>query len=404
MTRDKLFKKYYKNPAHDYEITETLSYTDDTGRKPEVCFVYSGRNRGKSFEISTQLLADSWYDKKTFGYIRRNDATTYDIEQYFADKADFIKDMTDGTREGITKVKGKLKFYHTEVNENTGDIKRVIDEDAGYFFALSRQSAYKSLQYPDLYNLIYEEVLTDSLYLNAEPERLMNLYSTCRRNKEGFTMWLVSNTVSVVNPYSKAWSLNLTRNKAGEVHLSKLFLGAYDEKHHEKYLLIACHYLKDKDTLSKEDEKKNKSKRVKTSIASNKWDESRLYTTIDKSFIEPYKPLATAVFEYDDVLIQCDVIMQPTNLLEMYLEGADPDPQTMPIGYIQRKTTAPKKGTRLYTNNPERFGHMVTRGYKGLCRIDDIIEKIRHNGWFIGADNLTMNDFYNILMKLRSPF
>ena len=403
MDRNKLFKKWYKNPAHDYEIDETLSYTDDTGRTPDVCFVFSGRNRGKSFEVCTQLLADAWYNKKLFGYIRRNDATIYEVEQYFADKQDFIRDMTDGERDGITRVKGKLKFYRDEVNENTGETKRIIEEDAGYFFALSRQSSYKSLQYPDVYNLVYEEVLTDSLYLGAEPEKIMNLYSTCRRNKEGFRMWLISNTISVVNPYSKAWSLNLTKIKPSEVNLSKLYLGSYDDKHHEQYLLIACHYLKDKGTITKEDSK-IKRNRVKTSIASNKWDEARLYTTIDKSFIEPYTPLATVVFEYDDVLIQCDVIMQPVNILEMYTEGENPEPQTMPIGYIQRKTTAPKKGTRLYTNNPERFGHMVTRGYKGLCRIDDIIEKIRHNGWFIGADNLTMNDFNNILMKLRSPF
>ena len=38
MKRDKLFSKYYKSPFHDYEIRETLSYADDTGRIPDVLY------------------------------------------------------------------------------------------------------------------------------------------------------------------------------------------------------------------------------------------------------------------------------------------------------------------------------------------------------------------------------
>ena len=64
MKRERLFKKYYKHPAHDYEVEDTLSYTDDTGRHPDICFVYSGRERAKSYEIAMQCLADAWYDDK----------------------------------------------------------------------------------------------------------------------------------------------------------------------------------------------------------------------------------------------------------------------------------------------------------------------------------------------------
>ena len=93
MLRTNLFKKYYKSPYHDYEIADTLSYKDDTDRSLDIAFVFSGRNRGKSFEVSTQLLADAWYDKKLFGYVRRHDASTFDVEAYFADKEQFIRDI-----------------------------------------------------------------------------------------------------------------------------------------------------------------------------------------------------------------------------------------------------------------------------------------------------------------------
>ena len=403
MTRKKLFQKYYKDPHHDYEIEETINIQDDTGRKPEVCFVYSGRNRGKSYEISSQLLADAWYDRRLFGYIRRNKATTYEIEQYFADKLDFIHDMTDGTREGVTVYRGKIYLYHTIEDEKTGGMKRVNDEHIGYFFSLSTQSAYKSLQYPEVWNLLYEEVLTTEQYLAAEPEKLMNLWSTVSRSRPGFRMWLVSNTVSVVNPYSQSWGIQLAKNKPGEIRLSKLYLGTYDKNKNEQYMLIAAHYLEDKDTLTKEDRKDKKKLRIKTSVASNKWDELNLYTTIEKSYLEPYRPLCSVVFEYDDLMFLCEIIMKPANIYQLYTDEEEKPLRTMmPFAYIQRKTTPPQDNTRVYTNNSNRFGLLVTKGYRKMCKIDDTMEMIRRNGWFIGADNLTMNDFMKCFTKLRT--
>lgn len=401
MKRDKLFQKYYKNENHDYEIKETLQYTDDNNRPIDIAFVYSGRNRGKSFEISSQLIADAWYDNKQFGYIRRNDCTTFDIEQYFADKHQFIKDMTDNTRVGITRNRGKLFLYHEEPNDD-GTMRKILDEEIGYFFALSRQASYKSLQYPDVYNLLYEEVLTDGTYLNSEPEKLMNLYSTVKRYKKDFKMWLISNTVSVVNPYSNSWGIYLAKNKPGDIRLSKLYLGSYDENNEEQYLLIAAHYLKNKGDITKEDLKKKRN-RIKTGIASNKWDELKLFTTIDMNKIKKYEILDTVIFEYDDICIQCNIMEIPINLIECDVNDLDDNylsKTTMPILYFRRKTTEPKPNTRVYTNNPKHFNDYTTKGFKVIYRIDKVVEQIYKRGWIIGADNLTMNDFNNILKKL----
>ena len=409
MLRTNLFKKYYKSPYHDYEIADTLSYKDDTDRSLDIAFVFSGRNRGKSFEVSTQLLADAWYDKKLFGYVRRHDASTFDVEAYFADKEQFIRDMTSNARCGITKHHGRLKFYNVELDEN-GEPHKVIYEDAGYFFALSRQSSYKSLQYPDVYSILYEEVLTQDQYLNAEPEKLMNLYSTIRRNKKGFHMWLISNTVSAVNPYSKSWGLLLSNVKPGQVRLSKLFLGSYDADGNEQYLLIACHYLQDKADITKEESKKKRN-RIKTGIASNRWDEATLYTSISINFMKQFQVLGTAIFEYDDMMIQCDIMEVPVNIQEVYVSSGEDDDfdelpklskDTMPILYIRRKTSEPHKDTRLYTNNNERFSAYSTRGFKRVYTIDNIIWNLFQRGWYIGADNLTLNDWMRIFDSLVS--
>lgn len=400
MERDKLFKKYYKSKFHDYEIADTLSATEE---KIDIAFIYSGRNRGKSFEVSSQLIADAFYDKRLFGYVRRNDCTSYDIEQYFADKSDFIKDMTDNVYCGITRQKGKLKFYNEEIDTETGEVNRVIGDDCGYFFALSRQASFRSLQYPDVYNLIYEEVLTDGSYLNAEPEKLMNLYSTVRRSKKDFMMWLISNTVSVVNPYSNSWGIYLARNKPGDIKLSKLYLGSKGEDGEEDYLLIAAHYLQDKDSISKEESKKKRN-RIKTGITSNRWDELQLFTTVNLKFIKQFKPQETVIFEFDDLMFQGDIIELPINFMDMYSDDEDEikaDKDTMPILYIRRKTTEPFVNTRIYTNNPDRMNPYTTKGFKLLYKIDTAIDTLFNRGWIVGTDNLTMNDFYKSFGKLR---
>lgn len=397
MRKDKLIKKYYKHKAHDYELSETMDLTDDTGRHPDIAFIYSGRERGKSYEVTMHCLMDAWYDDKCFMYVRRHEATNFQIESYFNDKRDLISDMTDGMADGVWSKQGQLFFYTTE--EKNGKKKRVEVKRIGYYIPLSGQGNHKSEQFPDCYRLLFEEVLTNDPYLSGEPERLYNLISTVSRSKPDFRVYLVSNLVSYVNPYSKAWGLNFGRNKPGEVTLTKLYLSKYDDDGNEMYFLIAGHYLKDKAQLTKEDAAKERN-RIKAG-SDNRWEEARLYTTIDLSFIKQFTPIETVVFEWDDVLMQGDILDLPVNIKEMYMYGEEAAATTMPVLYVRKKTSEPFRMTRLYTNNSERFNEYTSRGFKKIYKIDLIIEQIMLRGWFMGADNLTMNAFDTVWKKLK---
>ena len=99
----------------------------------------------------------------------------------------------------------------------------------------------------------------------------------------------------------------------------KLYLGVYDEEGEERYYLVAGHYLKDKNQLTKEDTQKKRN-RVKSG-SDNRWQEARLYSTIDLSFIKQYTPMETVVFEWDDVMMQGDLLELPTNVRDVYLYG-----------------------------------------------------------------------------------
>lgn len=398
MKREDLFKKWDKHKEHDYNIEDTLSNTLE-GREIDVPFVFSGRNRGKSFEIAANLLADAYYNGRQFAYVRRNKSTNYQVEDYFGDKHEFISDMTDGKFNSILCKEGKM--YLCNDHEENGQYKREPGICVGAFFSLSTQGSAKSLQYPMIYNMLVEEVMTDENYLQGEVNRLLNLYSSLKRHKKNFRMWLVSNTISQVCPYSNEWNIQFSRMKPDEIKLIKLYLGSYDETGEEEFIIIGAHYLKNKNDLTKEDLKK-KRLRVKTGIASNKWDELHQYTTIDLKFMKQYDILDTVVFEWDDLMFQGNIVTVPTNILKLYTEETeDPSTEEMPIMYLRRKTTDPFDGTRLYTNNPERFGEYITRGFVMSYKIDLAVAKIYNNGWVIGADNLTMNDFARIFKNLQ---
>ena len=401
MLRDKLFKKLYKDPHHDYELTETLSVHDDEDREPEIIFLLSGRERAKSFEVATQFMADAYYDHKLFGYVRREQQTNYEIEQYFADKTDFIQWMTDYKSDHVAVDKSMIYLAHIEESDN-GVKKRILDTKIGYAFYLSKRGGNKSLQYPDVHRLIIEEVLTIDNYIKGEPERVLNLISTVSRSKPGFKTALISNTVSPVNPYSVAWGINIAKLKPGDIQLTKLYLNAADENGKELYYLIATHYLVDKNALS-DQEKNKKRNRVKTSIKSNKWEELKLYKTIPMRYIKQYDVLDRAIFEYDDIMYLLDILEVPENIMDIYLDDDDPSQDKMIIGYIRKKTTDPQKNTRIYTNNINRLSTYTTKGFRPVYTIDKIIDTLNNRGWIVGADNLQMNIFYQIFYKLKNP-
>ena len=401
MTREKLFKKWNGHDQHGYDLSETFNSETEKDGVIDIAFILSGRNRGKSFTICTECLADAWYDGKEFGYIRRHDSTTYETEQYFADKSDFIKDMTDDQCDHITKYKGKLYFSRTDVDDD-GNSHNVNVKEAGYFFALSRNSSYKSLQYPTVNNVFYEEVMADEPYLQGEPSKLLNLISTIKRNKKNFRVYLISNLISPVSPYSVEWGINIGSLKPDSINLVKLYLGSYDDNGEEDFLRIACHYLKDKGDLTKSDLKKKRN-RVRTGITSNRWDEKTLYPTLPFNFLKgKAKKIDKCVFEWDDVMFLVDILEVPENIHLMYRDEENASKETMPIMYIQRKTSKPFNDTRLYTNNVERFGPYVSRGFKIIYKIDKVIDILSRRGYFFGADNLTMNSFKTCFDNLKS--
>lgn len=405
MLRKSLVKKWNSNPQHHYDLTDT--YNESTtidGRPIDVLLLLSGRGMGKSFTVTTEFLMDAWYDELMFAYVRRNDATAYQVEQYFADKEDFIKDMTDGSSTYIACVKTKLYFAHNEIDDE-GKTHRILDKECGQFFALSRQQSYKSLQYPQIYNLVYEEVFAEDegKFLQAEPSKLLNLISTIKRDKKDFKSILISNLVSPVSPYSLEWGLQIPKLKPGDINLTKLYLGSYkDGSDEEDYIVMGCHYLKDIKDLSKDDLKKKRN-RIRIGMANNRWEERTLYPTLPKKWINRFGTVDDKViFEWDDMMFLVDIVEVPENIYLVYRDGVQPSEEKLPCLYIQPHTTDVDRKTRLYTNSTERFSPYYSRGFQQIYTIDKAVDILIKRGFYFGCDNITCNSFKKCFENLKS--
>ena len=258
MEKEKLYKKWFKDTDR-YNSDYVKNFIDENGKHIDIAWVQSGRGRGKSFDISAKALSDAWYSngQKTFGYIRRYDKelTVVNIEQYFEDKKDFIKDMTNGECNRVV-CKNKKIYLAKDFLDDNEKVKTELIMLVGYSFALNLANQYKSLQYPTIVTMIFEEVLSRSTYIQNEPMELLSLISTCRRDKELFTCFCITNTVSRVNPYSEAFGFDLRSLKEGQQTFTRLYSGEYDEnKKIDEYYLISVEYLKAKDKMKKSTKK-----------------------------------------------------------------------------------------------------------------------------------------------------
>ena len=203
-------------------------YTEDDIVKINAQYniVLGERAPGKSYAIKARALEKSYTaGQPTFILIRRmkEDIRNDNIQQYFADNM-----RHDGCRGDILTISGgeynyihvwQRKIYFANINDD-GKIKK--GKMAGFVIPLSEDERYKSQEFPTVTDVIYEEFVTNKLYLRNEPNRLQNLISTIARTDE-IKVWLIANTISRVCPYFQEWCLtNIPKMREGTIDTYKV--------------------------------------------------------------------------------------------------------------------------------------------------------------------------------------
>ena len=191
-----------------YDITNLLS------TNAHYMMLLGERANGKSYQVKKTVLEAAYSKHKWFVYLRRYqaDIRTKAVSAYFEDMP--ISDITNGESSGVTAFNGEIYFSY---RDEDGDIKKGLR--IGRYCDLNDLERYKSWAFPDFDYIVYEEFITDSIYLNDEPTLLQQFVSTVARHRK-ITVFLIGNTLSRVCPYFHEFCLeNVLKMKVGTIEV-----------------------------------------------------------------------------------------------------------------------------------------------------------------------------------------
>lgn len=175
----------------------------------------SERNVGKSYALKEYVVEKAYRSsfEERFVYLRRydKDIKASACNKYFGDTP--VSKITNGEFDGITYYRGD--FFFSKMNPKT--YKEERGPIIGYGVALNNAEHYKSLVFAGVEDIIYEEFITDDLYLTDEPTALQELVSTIARERD-VNVWLLGNKIDRVCPYFTEWELtNALSQEAGTI-------------------------------------------------------------------------------------------------------------------------------------------------------------------------------------------
>lgn len=171
-----------------YDIGETLSYN---------CLfnmVIGGRGCGKSYGLKKRAIKEFLNNDKQFVYLRRyEDEIKETAETYFDD------------------VLFNNEFPNVEIKYGEGTYT-INGKVAGYSMALTKAKNYKSIAYPKVWLIIFEEFLLEdngfNRYLKEEVKQFLGLYMSVDRYR-GVQVFFLANSTTMINPYTLFWDIQL---------------------------------------------------------------------------------------------------------------------------------------------------------------------------------------------------
>ena len=170
-------------------------------------FIVGNRGGGKTYGAKKRGIDNFIKKREQFGYIRRYvDDLKEPMKQYF-------KDIEGCYPNHEFKTDSKYFFIREKATRKN---QPWTEEDiAGYGFQLSKANNKKSISYPDVTTLIFDEFLLDKgnqIYLANEPEKFLNLYETISRPGTGHkrvVAWFLANAITITNPYFLFFDLQM---------------------------------------------------------------------------------------------------------------------------------------------------------------------------------------------------
>lgn len=198
----------------------SLSEIDKTGAKYRM--VIGGRSNGKTFAALEKIVKNYAKTGKQGAIIRRwdDDLKAKNGKQMFAALIDngIISRETGGEWTTVYYI-GRLWFFARETQDSKGNTK--IEKDSTPFcfgFSLSDVEHDKSVAYPGVTTVVFDEFLTRLFYMPDEFVIFSNVLSTIIRERTDVVIYMLGNTVNKYCPYFAEMGLRRIRDmKPGSI-------------------------------------------------------------------------------------------------------------------------------------------------------------------------------------------
>lgn len=169
-------------------------------------FVLSNRGGGKTFDCTKWCIDD----------FKKTGAQAMWVRRYGTELTG--KEGNPGILDDNAYFKGVISegLYCDDKLEIRGNMGYINDEPAIYFVALSTSRQLKSMNFPKVNKIIFDEFIIDKgriTYLKNEVEVFLDLIETVARTRDNVRAVLLANSVTIVNPYFLFFNVKPDQNK-----------------------------------------------------------------------------------------------------------------------------------------------------------------------------------------------
>lgn len=206
-----LFKKKNKFYSLDRILDYQATYN----------IIFGERSNGKTYSVLKHGIMEWYNNKGQMAILRRwqEDIRGNRASNIFTGliSNNEISKITNGKYKGVYYYAGR--FYMCNYAE---DGKAIYNDNdlLGYAFALSDMEHNKSISYPDVTTIMFDEFLTRGVHLNDEFILFMNTVSTIVRQRTNVKIFMLGNTVNKYSPYFNEMGLNhITKMEQGNIDL-----------------------------------------------------------------------------------------------------------------------------------------------------------------------------------------
>lgn len=178
------------------------------------------RSNGKTYSVLEHAVKHYFETGGQLAIIRRwkEDITGRRASEIFSaiNQNGLVMKYSNNMYSGITYFAGK--YYVCNYDEHNKPIYEPETDCIAFVFSLSDTEHNKSISFPKVEIILFDEFLTKGIYLNDEFILFMNTVSTIVRQRDNVTIFMCGNTVNKYSPYFEEMGLtNIYKMEQGTI-------------------------------------------------------------------------------------------------------------------------------------------------------------------------------------------